>query len=131
MSHSDLAGGFASSSRWRSARRCCPSPTWQCCGARRATRHPVTRRVPPWWWKLPDSSLHLDRGLKAQGYARAGIADYWIVNLLDGVVEVYRDPAPERARRFSYREVRIARLGEVLAPLAKPAARILVGDFLP
>ena len=50
--------------------------------------------------EVADSSLHLDRGLKARGYARAGIADYWIVNLVDGVVEVYRDPAPERARRF-------------------------------
>jgi len=81
--------------------------------------------------EVADSSLQVDRGLKVRGYARAGIADYWIVNLLDGVVEVYRDPAPERARRFSYREVRIAHAGEVLAPLAKPAARILVEDFLP
>jgi Uma2 family endonuclease len=81
--------------------------------------------------EVADSSLHLDRGLKARGYARAGISDYWIVNLVDGVVEVYREPAPERARRFSYREVRTARPGEVLVPLAEPAARMLVGDFLP
>ena len=81
--------------------------------------------------EVADSSLNLDRGLKARGYARAGIADYWIVNLVDGAVEVYRAPAPERARRFSYREVRIARPGEVLVPLAEPGARILVEAFLP
>ena len=90
--------------------------------------HPTTAALVV---EVADSSLHLDRGLKARGYARAGIADYWIVNLVDGVVEVYREPAPERARRFVYRDVRIARPGEVLAALAGPPASIPVGDFLP
>ena len=90
--------------------------------------HPTTAALVV---EVADSSLNLDRGLKARGYARAGIADYWIVNLVDGVVEVYREPASERARRFAYRDVRIARPGEVLAPLAGPPSSIPVGDFLP
>ncbi len=36
------------------------------------------------------ASLALDRGEKASLYARAGVADYWIVNLVDNVLEVYR-----------------------------------------
>src|SRR5689334_24466599 len=39
------------------------------------------------------SGLAVARGRKARAYARAGIADYWIVNLVDRVLEVYREPA--------------------------------------
>src|SRR6266566_5110868 len=46
------------------------------------------------------SGLRIARGRKATAYARGGIADYWIVNLLDRVLEVYREPArPGPARR--------------------------------
>jgi Uma2 family endonuclease len=40
-----------------------------------------------------ETSLAFDRLQKGSLYARAGITDYWIVNLVDRVVEVYRDPA--------------------------------------
>jgi Uma2 family endonuclease len=42
--------------------------------------------------EVADSSLARDRGYKLQLYANAGIAMYVIVNLIDRVVEVYRDP---------------------------------------
>ncbi|HEY7654371.1 MAG TPA: hypothetical protein VIG07_16270 [Methylomirabilota bacterium] len=32
---------------------------------------------------------------KGSPYARAGLADYWIVNLVDRVLEVYREPAAD------------------------------------
>jgi hypothetical protein len=35
--------------------------------------------------------------MKGSLYACAGIADYWILNLVDRVVEVYRDPVPYAA----------------------------------
>src|SRR5262249_38816140 len=38
------------------------------------------------------TTLRHDRGRKASLYARAGIADYWIVNLVDRQLEIYRDP---------------------------------------
>src|SRR5437764_9291032 len=41
------------------------------------------------------SSLAVDRRHKGSLYARAGVADYWIVNLVDRLVEVRRRPAPE------------------------------------
>lgn len=41
------------------------------------------------------ASLALDRGEKASLYARAGVADYWIINLVDDVVEVYRGPVAD------------------------------------
>lgn len=42
--------------------------------------------------EVADSSLEYDRGEKAEAYAVAGIAEYWIVNLIDRRVEVYRHP---------------------------------------
>jgi Uma2 family endonuclease len=42
--------------------------------------------------EVADTSLALDRLRKGGLYARAGIADYWVVNLIDEVLEVYRKP---------------------------------------
>jgi Uma2 family endonuclease len=44
--------------------------------------------------EVADASLPLDRAQKASLYARAGIADYWIVNLVDGVLASSPDPLP-------------------------------------
>ena len=42
--------------------------------------------------EVAESSLDRDRG-KASLYAAAGVAAYWIVNLVEGSFEVYSDPA--------------------------------------
>jgi Uma2 family endonuclease len=83
--------------------------------------------------EVADSSLHGDRAHKASLYARAGIADFWIVNLIDGVLEVHRDPHPSSAAPYgwSYRTVTVLRAAETASPLAAPAARIPVADLLP
>jgi Uma2 family endonuclease len=44
--------------------------------------------------EVADSSLAYDRGAKMPLYAQAGIAEAWIVNLIDRWIEVYRDPSP-------------------------------------
>ena len=76
--------------------------------------------------EVADSSLRLDRRLKAGLYARAGIADYWIVNLVDGVLEVHR--APEAG---AYRAVVRLRPPATISPLAAPSAVLAVSDLLP
>ncbi len=43
--------------------------------------------------EVADSTLDRDRGVKFRSYARAGIKQYWIVNLIDRVVEAYTDPS--------------------------------------
>jgi len=40
------------------------------------------------------SSLNKDRGIKQRIYARAGIPEYWIVNVNDLQLEIYRNPGP-------------------------------------
>jgi len=52
--------------------------------------------------EVAESSLAYDRGLKLQAYARAALPEYWIVNLIDGIIEVYTDPR-SRGRNPTYR----------------------------
>ena len=42
--------------------------------------------------EVADSSLDFDKNTKANLYATAGIQEYWIVNLVDDRLEVYRQP---------------------------------------
>jgi Uma2 family endonuclease len=78
--------------------------------------------------EVADSSLKQDRLSKAAIYAAAGIPEYWIVNLRDGVVEVMREPDPAQARWHDVRRVgRDARLELV----ALPGTSVAVADLLP
>lgn len=92
--------------------------------------HPVT---PVLIVEVADSSLAEDRLRKGGLYARAGIVDYWIVNLVDDVLEVYR--RPERASpghvSWKYGSVRLLRRGAVISPLVAARARIRVAALLP
>jgi Uma2 family endonuclease len=83
--------------------------------------------------EVAGSSLALDRDYKGSLYARASLADYWILNLVDGVLEVYRQPAPAPSARFgwAYSEVQSLGAAGVVAPLAAPDAGIPVAALLP
>ncbi len=83
--------------------------------------------------EVAESSLALDRDYKGSLYARAGLADYWILNLVDGVLEVYRHPAPSSEAPFGwiYDEVRSLGAADLISPLAAPEARIPVAALLP
>jgi Uma2 family endonuclease len=45
------------------------------------------------------SSHKVDRGAKAKLYARAGVPQYWVINVPDRCVEVRTDPGPDDYRR--------------------------------
>jgi Uma2 family endonuclease len=79
------------------------------------------------------SRLAFDRQRKASLYARASIADYWVVNLVERVLEVYREPIPAPAAPYGFRYRSVRRLGPTatVTPLAAPAAAIPVADLLP
>ncbi len=83
--------------------------------------------------EVAESSLPSDRERKGSLYARAGLSDYWVLNLEDGVLEVYREPAPDPAAPFGWRYARCAVLepSARVSPLAAPAASIRVSDLLP
>jgi len=69
--------------------------------------------------EVADSTLLTDREEKLPIYARARIAEVWIVNLPERVVEVYRGPGDG-----TYAEQRRVRPGDQLAPAAFPDAAI-------
>jgi Uma2 family endonuclease len=79
------------------------------------------------------SSLTFDREHKGSLYARAHVPDYWIVNLVERVLEVYRDPTPDpsASHGWSYQLVQTFTAGEHVTPLAVPASSIAVVDLLP
>ena len=83
--------------------------------------------------EVAESSLADDRGTKATLYARAGIADYWILNLVDRALEVCRDPVTATAQSsgWRYRDVRVLQPGASVAPLARPDVLVEVAVLLP
>jgi Uma2 family endonuclease len=83
--------------------------------------------------EVAQSSLSFDRRYKGSVYARAGITDYWIVNLRRRVLEVYREPVADAASRFGwkYDRVRILKATASVSPLAMPTALVAVADLLP
>lgn len=83
--------------------------------------------------EVADTSLDYDRTTKASLYAKAGIPEYWVLNLQDYRIEVFRKPAPMEKQPFGYgyRSLRIYLPEEEVTPLTKPDAKIKVADLLP
>lgn len=75
--------------------------------------------------EVADTSLGYDRGTKLQTYAAAGIAEYWIVNVREAQVEVYRESDGQ-----SFRLLRIHKPGETVTPLEAPDAEVAVNVLL-
>jgi len=83
--------------------------------------------------EIADSRLDFDRHQKGGLYARAGLGDYWIVNLVERVLEVRREPVPDGRAPFGWRYGSVVVLGpgSAAAPLVAPAATISVDELLP
>ena len=75
--------------------------------------------------EVADTSLKYDRQVKGPLYAGAGIPEYWIVNLQEGVLEVYTDPA-----EGAYKRVRTVKRGETLALPGGLGGDVDVSDVL-
>src|SRR5215510_5075230 len=68
--------------------------------------------------EIAHAGLDIARGRKAAVYARGGVADYWILDLVDRVLEIRREPArPGPAlRRWSYVSVERHDAATTIAP---------------
>jgi len=91
--------------------------------ARSREHHPRTALLVV---EVAGDSLRLDRQAKAALYARAGIPEYWIVNLVETTVEVYRDPDPGAG---AHRAIAVATPGTPLASTSVPGLTIDVADL--
>jgi Uma2 family endonuclease len=83
--------------------------------------------------EVSESSLLFDRRDKGSLYARGGLADYWIVDVVDRAVEVYRDPQadPSAPYGWSYASMTTFVAPATVTPLALPLLRVAVSDLLP
>lgn len=79
------------------------------------------------------SSLSFDLGEKANLYAKAGIGDYWVIDVEALQLHVHRGPIANSAapHGFCYSSVQVLNPADRIAPLAAPESSILVGDLLP
>lgn len=83
--------------------------------------------------EISDTTLRADRR-KAGLYASSSSGDYWIVNIVDRRLEVFRDPVVDpTVKRFGHRYSTAMTLArdQALAPLAQPQSVIRVVDLLP
>src|SRR5215510_10421313 len=83
--------------------------------------------------EVSESSLSFDRHHKGSLYARAGVADYWIANLVDRTLEVYRDPVPDPAASVGWRYGSVHELGleSIVSPLTRCDGGRRTADLFP
>jgi Uma2 family endonuclease len=75
--------------------------------------------------EVSDTSLRYDRGFKAGLYARSGMQEYWVVDLVHDEILVHTDPRPE-----GFASIRTVHRGDALQPLAFPDLNFQVVDIL-
>jgi Uma2 family endonuclease len=81
--------------------------------------------------EVAEASYRIDRGYKASLYARAGIGDYWIIDIIHDTVEVHREPEASPHAPWSYGSVATLHPPATVTPLAAPGNAIPVADLLP
>jgi Uma2 family endonuclease len=76
--------------------------------------------------EVSESSLTFDLGRKRKAYAKPGVREYWIVNLEEDVLEVFRQP---EEGKYAV-ELRFA-VGESVSPLAFEDVVVPVAEIIP
>ncbi|MBW3587588.1 MAG: Uma2 family endonuclease, partial [Cyanobacteria bacterium 0813] len=90
-----------------------------------ATHHPTPSEV-YLIIEVADSSLTIDREIKATTYARSGIADYRVLNVSDRQLHVFREPAED-----GYQSEVILAEAASISPLEFPTFNIAIQEMLP
>ncbi|MBD2387708.1 Uma2 family endonuclease [Cylindrospermum sp. FACHB-282] len=65
--------------------------------------------------EVADSSLDYDQNVKISLYAQAGIADYWIFNLIDNHLECYSTPYQNHQGKHGYLNKRIVLYNQIIS----------------
>jgi Uma2 family endonuclease len=83
--------------------------------------------------EVAETSYRIDREYKMSLYARAGVPEYWIVDLAHEALEIHREPeaSTEAAYGWRYRGVELLSPPGSVAPLFAPHATLAVSDLLP
>ncbi len=83
--------------------------------------------------EVSDTSLAMDTGAKVHIYAAAGVPEYWVIDVNDPRLLVYRDPVADPAAPRGHRYATTLTLtpADTVTPTAVPNAVIRVADLLP
>lgn len=83
--------------------------------------------------EVANTTYKRDSGIKLRKYASVGVQDYWIVNLAEKRVEVYRKPQNPtgRKRDWRYAEVKHHESGQKIKLLPYPKIALAVAEMLP
>jgi Uma2 family endonuclease len=93
-----------------------------------ANTHPTTASLIV---EISDSTMFFDLTTKAELYATANIAEYWVLDLENRGLIVHRDPVPVPENGNAYQtQMRFGPTDKV-SPLALPSAIIAVSEMLP
>lgn len=76
--------------------------------------------------EISDSTLNYDRNAKSLAYSKAGIRQYLLLNVQDGTIEDYREPAAD-----GFQSKQTYRAGQEFNLAAFPEVSVQVSDFLP
>jgi Uma2 family endonuclease len=86
--------------------------------------HPTPGEV-FWLIEVADTTLRRDRDLKVPVYGRSGIQEYWILDVQERCLYVYRKPEPT-----GYGAQQTLSDQDTIAPLAFPDCEVAIRDFL-
>ena len=83
--------------------------------------------------EVADTTLAYDTTTKAELYATANIADYWVLDVVNRQLHVFRDPQPlaQGLGATAYKTHLTLGPGDTVSPLAAPHATVRVADLLP
>ena len=83
--------------------------------------------------EIADTSYRTGREYKFSLYARAGIPECWLVDVVNEAVEVHREAAMSTAARYGsrYRSVETLRPPAAIHPLVAADTSVRVVDVLP
>ena len=80
--------------------------------------------------EVADTSLDYDKEIKLPRYATSEVEEVWIVNLVDNIIEVYREPLLLADGTAVYRTQIDFIKGDTLTPQSVPSLKIAVDDIL-
>ncbi len=75
--------------------------------------------------EVSSSTIEYDREIKKRLYAKAGIVEFWLVNLPDNTVEFYSQP-----KKGNYRLARILESGEILMSTSIENLTLAIDEIL-
>ncbi len=103
-----------------------PEPDVMVCSNPELAAYGTARTKPLLVIEVADSSLEYDLGEKAALYAQAGVPEYWVVNLVERVLEVFREP-----ENGSYQMRASLEQSSRVTPKAWPDLKVEVASLFP